>query len=93
MNTLFDTKINYVAGGIEWTFDLPFSQPPVVCVGIQLNAGGLEDNIYPLSHKIISLTATSVIIKVYKAILDLSDIIFKECETNDVVVHITAEGE
>ena len=94
MNTILDAKINYATGGVVWTFDVPFSQPPVVCVGVQLNSGGLVDSIYPLSHKIINLTNSSVTIKVYKVILtDRRDLLFSECAPNDVVVHITAEGE
>ena len=92
MNTIYDARINYTSGGVVWTFDLPFQNPPVVCVGIQLN--NLSDSIYPISHKIVNLTATSVTIKVYKVELtDLRDLLFSECATNDVVVHITAEGE
>lgn len=94
MNTILDARINYAVGGAVWNFDVPFNQPPVVCIGIQLKDGGLADSIYPLSHKIISLTATSVVVKVYKVTLtNLSDLLFSECAANDVVVHITAEGE
>lgn len=93
MSTIYDAKVNYAAGGILWVFDAPFSQPPVISVGIQLADGGLADSIYPLSHKITNLTATSVTIKVYKVVLtDLSDLVFSECTDNDVVVHVTAEG-
>ena len=94
MNMILDTKINYAVGGVVWIFETPFSQPPVVCIGVQLNPGGLVDSIYPLSHKIVNLTATSVTVKVYKVELtDLSDLLCSECATNDVVVHIAAEGE
>jgi hypothetical protein len=92
MNTIYDAKINYTTGGAAWTFDMPFEHPPVITVGIQLS--NLADSIYPISHKIVNLTATSVTIKVYKVELtDLRDLLFSECATNDVVVHITAEGE
>lgn len=92
MNTIYDTRMNYTSGGVVWTFDMPFEQPPVVCVGVQLSS--LPDSIYPISHKIVNLTTTSVTIKVYKVELtDLRDLLFSECATNDVVVHITAEGE
>ena len=93
MNTIYDAKINYVVGGVVWTFDAPFSQPPIISIGVQLADGGLADSIYPLSHKITDLTATSVTVKVYKMILtNLSDLLFSECADNDVVVHVTAEG-
>jgi hypothetical protein len=92
MNTIYDTRISYATGGAVWTFDMPFQNPPVVTIGVQLS--GLADSIYPISHKIVSLTATSVTVKVYKVELtDLRDLLFSECATNDVVVHITAEGE
>jgi len=92
MSTILDAKINYTVGGATWTFDTPFDQPPVISVGIQLDE--LPDSIYPLSHKIISLTSTYVVIKVYKMVItNIIDLLFSECAVNDVVVHITAEGE
>jgi hypothetical protein len=91
MDTIYDTRLNYTVGGAIWAFDMPFTQLPVVTIGIQLN--NLSDSIYPISHKIVSLTTTSVTIKVYKVELtDLRDLLFSECATNDVIVHITAEG-
>jgi hypothetical protein len=92
MNTTLDTKINYTVGGVVWDFDTPFTTPPIISIGIQLS--GLADNIYPLSHKIISLTESSITIKVYKVtIAGIADLLFSECASNDVIVHVTAEGE
>ena len=94
MSTILDARMNYTVGGVVWTFSIPFSQPPVICIGIQLNPGGLADSIYPLSHKIVALTTTLVTVKVYKVELTgLSDLVFSECSGNDVIVHMTAEGE
>ena len=91
MSIVLDAKVNYSVGGAVWIFDTPFSQPPAVCVGIQLS--GLAEDIYPLSHKIVELTSVSVKVKVYKTTLtDKSDLVFSECATNDVIVHLTAEG-
>jgi hypothetical protein len=91
---MLDTKRNYTTGGVIWTFDIPFNSLPTICVGIQLKTGGLADSIYPLCHKITNVTIDSVTIKIYKVTLsDLSDLVFSECSSNDVVVHITAEGE
>lgn len=87
-----ETQLSYLHGGITWTFNTPYSSPPSVCVGIQLS--GLEDSIYPISHKIISVTATYVVIKVYKVTLvNIADLLFSECDDGDVIVHMTAEGE
>jgi hypothetical protein len=91
MDTIFDTSIDYVSGGVTWTFDAPFTSLPVINIGVQLK--NLADSIYPLSHKITNLTTTTVTVKVYKVTLtDISDLLFSECADNDVVVHVTAEG-
>jgi hypothetical protein len=95
MSTILDAKVNYATGGAIWIFDTPFTTPPTVCIGLQMGNLGVEvlDDIYPLSAKIVSLTETSVTVKVYKVVLtDRSDLLFSECADNDVIVHITAEG-
>jgi hypothetical protein len=94
MSTIFDARLDYIAGGVTWTFNAPYSKPPIISIGIQLKSGGLADSIYPLSHKIVGLTSSSVTVKVYKVIsTDITDLLFSECATNDVIVHIMAEGE
>ena len=83
-------KIDYIFGGVTWTFPSTFNQLPTISVSIVLK--DLIDNIFPLSTKIVSLTTSEVIIKAYKSVLDINnDIVFSECDTNDVVLHLTVE--
>jgi hypothetical protein len=82
-------KADYTVGGVEWMFGYVFDSIPTITIGLELK--NLADNIYTLSAKIISVSATAVVIKVYKAVLDLpADIVFSECAAGDVVVHIMA---
>jgi hypothetical protein len=80
---------DYVLGGITWAYDYTFNSIPTITIGIELKT--LADNIYTLSAKIITVTETSVVVKVYKSVLDgPADVLFSECATDDVVVHLKA---
>jgi len=80
---------NYIVGGITWTFPGLFRTLPTINVAIVLK--NLIDNIFPVSIKIISVSTSYVVIKVYKSVLDVNnDVVFSECETNDVILQITA---
>jgi hypothetical protein len=88
---LMTSRKDYTLGGVQFTFGVAFAtQTPRIAIGLELK--NLADNIYPLSAKITSLTAYSVIVKVYKATLVGPDVVFAECATNDVTVHISAIG-
>jgi hypothetical protein len=89
-------KINYVYGGITWVFSQwgtsVFNQLPTISISMALE--DLSDSVYPLYVKIISITNYSVTIKAYKFFLDEhNDIVFSECNTNDIIIHITAESK
>jgi hypothetical protein len=85
-------KINYSTGGTTWMFSSVFNQLPTISVCIVLK--NLADSLLPLTVKIISLTVSQVVIKAYKSFLDVNgDIVFSECDTDDVVLHITARGQ
>ncbi|MCK9557050.1 MAG: H-type lectin domain-containing protein [Candidatus Cloacimonetes bacterium] len=80
---------NYTHGGLVWNFNHTFNEIPTITVGIELIDNTL-DSLYPLSAKIISVSTTSAVIKVYKMVLDGVDLVCSECATNDVVVHLKA---
>lgn len=83
--TMSTTILDYIKGGIQWEYGYS-SQVPTTTIGIQLK--NLEDNIYTLSAKMITVSQAAVVIKVYKAVLDGVDIVCSECDTDDVSVHI-----
>jgi hypothetical protein len=85
---LTDTD-DYVSGGVTWTYGYTFTDAPTITIGIELKSG-LPDNIYTLSAKIITVTNSYAVIKVYKSVLDGVDIVFSECATDDVAVHMRA---
>lgn len=88
--SIYSTTIDYVAGGITWTYNYNFDEIPTIIIGLKLKT--LSDSIYPLCSKIINVTLTSATIKVYKVILDGADLVFMECATDDVTVHLQACG-
>jgi hypothetical protein len=79
---------DYVVGGLIWNYSSIFNSIPTITIGLELK--NLTDNKYPLSAKIIEVTQSHVKIKVYKAVLDLVDIVLGECATDDVIVHVKA---
>lgn len=82
-------KMNYCSGGITWLFPFIFNQLPTISASVILK--NLTDSIFPITVKIISLKVYKVVIKAYKSALDINeDIVFSECDTDDVVIHITA---
>ena len=89
--TTIADSIDYIKGGVKWVYGYVFDHMPVVTIGIELK--GLVDNVYMLSAKIIAVSFTEVTIKVYKTTLEnLVDIVFSECDDNDVVVHMKASA-
>jgi len=79
---------DYVVGGVRWSYGYTFSRLPTITIGIELK--NLPDSIYSLSAKIIEATESYVTVKVYKTVLDSADLVFSECDTDDVVVNISS---
>ena len=74
---------------MQWLFPSIFNQLPTISVSVILK--DLTDSVFPITVKIISLKVYKVVIKAYKSVLDINeDIVFSECDTNDVTIHITA---
>jgi hypothetical protein len=87
--TIISTTEDYIAGGVAWTYGYTFDNIPTISIGIELK--NLPDNIYSLSAKIISANTSVAVIKVYKVILDdIVDLVFSECATDDVIIHLKA---
>jgi hypothetical protein len=89
--TVISIAEDYREGGVRWSYGYTFSRLPTITIGIELK--NLPDSIYSLSAKIIDVTDSHVTVKVYKTVLDLVDLVFSECEDNDVVVNIKACAE
>ena len=81
-------SLNYTHGGITWLYNYVFDRVPTITVGVELN--NLADSIYPMSVKIISVTPTSALIRVYRSVLDGVDLVFSECDTDDVILNLRA---
>lgn len=82
-------KMDYCSGGITWLFPSTFNKLPTISISVILK--DLTDSVFPITVKTISLKVYKVVIKAYKSVLDINeDIVFSECDTNDVTIHITA---